>query len=670
MPLPTYPPAQYGQYGYPATPSVPLDTSGYGYAAPPTYPPQQTFPPQMYGQPSMPLPLAPPSQPLQAPGSSATQLSLANFMKLFGTSPDPVTVLPTNAIQRRFKESLPQYATNPIAGAAIGGIVATVACILLTFVLTLIVGAIAGPALRTSASGSSGSITSDPFVGQFFNEGLLNLVAIEHHASLVVSASVTIVSASVTITPPLTLLLLLPALSLVLGGYISASTDYSNQLRYVLTRAAAVGPLYGIILTLVVAVFGTQSLNEQGVTATITTSWTSLLLNSIAIGTVFASIGGLIKLFGRRWRAGTVAYLLSKPHGMIVSSITGALAAVGTGLVLTLPLLALVFGVTDMQLRLGYAMTGADPSSYSSSVNLLLLAVVILSLPLTIAILAFSSGATLNASALGSSILQSTTGSQGTLSILHLPSEARYALVLFLIPAIAYFIGGRAAVRVMGTSATPQNRWQAGALVGVWSSVLMLILGSLSSISLSGSAAGGGGSAAAGLDFGSTFLGTLVVGAVFGVAGTSVSFGSRRQRGPGFWLRAGAVLSLILGIGVPAASYAFILLSGNFPLANFEKAYPFIGGAMLMLPCMCFAAALITALGHLPPGSEGLANAVSPSSVGVSSPASMPLPVSVAATYRPMAMPSDAPTLPPPPIMPPSTLPPMQPPTFPPMPQP
>lgn len=601
-------------------------------------PPSQPLP---YAPPSQPLPYAPPSQPPsytlpgQPPPGMTLNATFASFMRLFGASADPASVQPTNAIQRRFRENLPQYATNPIAGAIAGAVAAVIACIVLNFVFSLILSAVAGPAL--SSSGSA--------VNQILGSGLLNLIALEHHASLTASSNVlAVISVSGTITVPVTLLLVFPAVSLALGGYISASTDYSNQLRYVLTRAAAVGPVYGVLLTLIVAAFGTQKVGTSSdITNSVivlSASWPSLLLYSMLWGTLFTLIGGAIKIFGSRWRVGSLAYLLGKPRGMVTASLTGALAALGTGILISLPLVAFGLGVVDVQQRFPAELAAGQAGSSSGLTIVLLL---LLALPASVILLALGSGASLGSSGATSGALFSQSASSGTgdVSLFSLGASNHLAYLLLLIPIIAYFVGGRVAVRVLNSN-EPGKPLQAGALVGIWSAVLMLVLGAISGVSLDINVGAAGtsslGDVTFGLNAGSTFLATLILGCAAGALGAVVKPRRRARRNPMFWLRLAVMLSVALAVG--ALLLAGVVLTVA-PLPEFKTLTTYVAlvcGALLAIPTLCYAIALIQLIGYLPPGSEQLANSIAPGPSVGGAPISA---VMASASYQPMTPPPD-----------------------------
>jgi len=596
--------------------------------------------------PSQPSPYVPPSQPSaysntipgQQPPSMALNSTFASFMRLFGASADPASVQPSNAVQRRFRENLPQYATNPIAGAIAGAVAAVIACVVLNFVFSLILSAVAGPAVSSSSSASA--------VNQILGSGLLNLIALEHHASLTASANVLVVSVSGSITVPVTMLLAFPAVSLALGGYISASTDYSNQLRYVLTRAAAVGPVYGVLITLIVVAFGTQKVGTSNDVSNsviaLSASWPSLLLYGALWGTLFALIGGAIKIFGSRWRVGSLAYLLSRPRGMVTASLAGALAALGTGILISLPLVAFGLGVVDVQQRFPAELAAGHPGTSSGLTILLLL---LLALPASVITLALGSGASLGSSGATSGALFSQSASSGTgtgdISLFSLGASNHLAYLLLLVPVIAYFVGGRVAVRVLNSN-EPGKPLQAGALVGVWSAVLMLVLGAISGVSLDVNAGVAGTSSLAnatfGLNAGSTFLATLILGCVAGAAGAMVGPRRRRRRNPAFWLRLAVLLSIALALGALLLA-AVVLTLVPLPELNTLTTYvALICGALLAVPTLCYAIALIQLIGYLPPGSEQLANSIAPGPSAGGAPVSA---VMASVSYQPLATPPD-----------------------------
>lgn len=650
---PTYPYGQPSVPLMPAAPGQPLQPAtlpGQQYYAPPSQPFYGTpYSQPLYSGPSsQALPQAYPGQPAgAAPTVAAPKLSMASLTKIFGSSPSAASVQPRNAIQRRFQESLSQYATNPLAGAAIGAVVAAVACIALTFVVNLIIGTAGGSALSTGGQAAD--------VGQILDSGLLNLVAIEHRASIILSANLTIAGASVTIAPPLTILILIPAVCLVLGGYISAATDYSNQLRYVLARAAAVGPVYGILLTLIITVLGSQTVgaSQGGVALTVAVAWPTMLLYGIIWGTLFSLIGGLIKIFGRSWRPGIVAYLLKEPRGMIPASLIGACAAIGTGILISLPVWLFYIGLSSTQTRFPEALAGGTSNSTSGLVLALL---VLLSLPAGIIILAGSSGASINTSAFAGGLLNAgstSSSANSSESLFTLAQGHTIILLAVLIPLIAYVVGGRVAARVLN-SADQQKRLQTGALVGVWSAVLMMLLAAISSFGADASVNAFGTSspvsATVGLNLGSVFLGALILGTVFAVIGVLTNGQPRPQRSPARWTVAGVTLCVVLAIAAPAAGYALPLLGNAVSFDKLNLILELLGGAMLALPALCFTLALIRNISYLPPGSEHLALAVAPSThAGGRSPLSVPLPVGMSTPGAPFG---------PPPTLPPTTLPP------------
>jgi hypothetical protein len=321
-PTPLYgsaPPSQpSGGMEQPYQPYPPPSQPYQGYPPPNQgYPPSQAFPPPNQGY--------PPSQGYPPPSRPYTPPNPSNVLpSIFGETKDPTTVQPSNAVQRSFLTNFQRNATNPLVGGIIGAVAAVLACIVLTFAFLLLVGS----AINSTFAGQSGSVSA--LIGSSLTGNLLNFVALEHHATLALSSSAAGISATVNITLPLTTLLIIPALALMLGGYIAAATDYSNQMRFVIGRAAAVGPFYGALLALIMALFGTQSASSDVLLGTSASysfgpTWPTVLLYGVLWGILFSALGGFIKLFGSRWRAGAVSFLAQQSQAPWVAGLMGAL---------------------------------------------------------------------------------------------------------------------------------------------------------------------------------------------------------------------------------------------------------------------------------------------------------------------------------------------------------
>lgn len=655
-------------------------------------PPQLTMSPQIPGAvAALPMDAGPFADPPPSPISPAQSVPppTTGFESLFGASANPSVVSPTSPTQAALLKQLPFYATNPVAGAIIGAAAAVAACIMLTFVLfALITGMLQLAANATSAHGGGSTLDQLP---QITNLSLLNLLGLMHGATLTAAATGS-ATGSANFTPPLTLLILIPILSCALGGYLSASTDYSNQLRFVLLRAAAVGPLYGVLLTLIIGIFGSQAASIAGTNVTLTIAWPSMLLASIGWGTLAGLIGGMIKIFNRRWRAGTVALLLSQKRSPVVAALVGALAAVGLGIALGMILFifALGAGWVAVQGANAAAHVGADQGivgtlSQASQFSLLfVLALVLLALPGGTWVFSFSSGAPVNGAAISSLFAQ--TGGIASQSLLNLPSGWSELLWLLLfLPIGVYFIGGRVAARLLG-GASGRQQVQVGALVGVFSSLLLAILVALSDINFSGGVGTLGVGASAGGALGpsvaATFVTTLVLGCIFGALGAFYyqPLAYTGQRSPRHFLvpvfivldrltgqplnvrrtfaRAWLYGSLIIAAVAIFFTLLFAGLASNFAqnmvgdISHGERVPGFLlfaaitGGVVLAVPFLGLIIALAVEIASVPPDAATLVKAVAPPAPLIPAPPSAPyqLPTSTYTAPHPMAPPSTPPT--------------------------
>jgi hypothetical protein len=409
--------------------------------------PQQE-PLQPLNQPSYTLPA---SQPFTiAPG-------------LLGPSADPAQVQPTNFVQRLLLTNANQLATNPIAGAILGAVVALLSCILLTVIAFIIV-------LQFSQTETNNLID----FAQILSANFLSLIAIEHGTS--------IVATTLTISLPLTLLLAIPAISCVAGGYVAAATDYSNDLHFAIGRAASMGPIYGLLLAIITAAFGSQDI--LGISYG--PSFGATLFYGVLWGTLFGMIGGLIKISGRTWRPDLIAHVLSKPRGPFTAGIIGGLTGVGFALLLALPLAMFLIGGSLVSSQINSALTATDASSVWKS----LLSIIILSPMITVWLLGFASGSNVD---LGGSfsLFGSPTTTNHAISLLNpetttalINGPGRVALyLLFLLPIIAYYYGGRIAARILGVSQR-DTLIQAVVIAGVTEAIIMVILANMTAISI------------------------------------------------------------------------------------------------------------------------------------------------------------------------------------------
>ena len=475
------------------------------------YPPQQQYPSQLQQYP--PQPQQYPSQqfpPTRPPITPTPSQVLPDF---FGPTLDPSLARPADSAQALFQRNLPQFATNPIAGAIVGGVAAVLGCLILTFLFAAGVGSTLSAALSSSAGGFGGIFTNS------FTSNIFNIIALEHHVGLVLNASISGVAGSMTISLPILLLLAIPATCLVIGGYVAAATDYTNQVRFVIGRAAAVGPVYGVVMATFMTLFGTQSLGGSvyGLSGSVSFGGSafSMLIYGIFWGTLFSSLGGFIKFFGWRWRGGIVAILLSKQRAPFVSGAIGAGAAVGLGVLLMSVLVLLLYGDGSVAAKLFASISGSttDLSATNTALGLLNIVLLLFALPLSIWAFSFASGGGFDTT----TVTNTTTTQTITIFDPHIPHPM---LLLLLIPIIAFFVGGRVAARLTSSN-NAAIQAQAGAFMGVFSGLFLGMLAFLSDINVSGAADLSSISTIGNLGPNpfSTFLGAAVMGAIVGGIG-------------------------------------------------------------------------------------------------------------------------------------------------------
>ncbi len=590
------------------------------------------------------------------PGDAPLTATSQRIDTLFGVSANIAVVEPTNPVQETLKRKLPQYATNPIAGALAGTVVALVATGLLSFILFLI---------SNLLGGSAKDLDTYPLAQALTSVGFLNFVALEHHATLVIGANTDVYSTALAMIQPVPLLLVIPAVSLALGGYISAATDYSNQLRFVLLRAAAVSVGYAALLTVVVAAFGTH----KGADGTpYSAPWLPLLINSFIWAVLFSLVGGMLKIFGAQWRGGTVAYLLSRPRVMGTAAFFGAVAALGTGLALSFVYAIYQLGYAAVD---GSVANAPDPTVANHPLQVFFLALLAQGPGDAITNFALGSGATITS-------LTSTS-----YSLFKLPADALISpWLLALLPLAAFIVGGRTAARVMHTT-DPAKGAQAGALMGVISAFLLVLVTSVAttteaqtadgSTGVSLFAQGSASTQTSGPNPISTFIAALIVGVILGALGgyfarplpalptrsflaSALALGDaltgRTTKTPRAaaraWLYGAALVSILALIGgivydLVTASLAHRAIGTSTDLhkvIGFANTAGVLSGLVLTVPLLVFAAALLIDLGSLPANATQLAQMIVPPA-----PPAPEMPPS--APYQPQQMTYTGPYMPP-----------------------
>lgn len=428
--------------------------------------------------------------------------------RIFGPRPILGTpVLRTNWVQRHLLPAQPTTAGSPWFGALAGA----VAAFLITLVLSILFSLTAGPGIDSLFDQLYSSPTATV---NFFSNPLL--VFASAHLSEI---NFTYPGNTAGVGLPITLLSLFPMLGLFLGGSIAASTDFTGRRLFSIMRGASIGAPYAL-LTFIASLIASSTFNAT----IIAPNAGSAFLYALLGGAVFGALGGA--WHARRLPRGPVTgqtRLSTRIHGALV----GAGVAIGITFALCLLLTVILFinaqGNTSTSLASTPGFTGGLCSNSSqvaseiiayyglSNANLPVLLLSLVISPLEILwLMALSLGAPLQASEGTASV---SIGLFGT----NCPPgpQAQFLYLLLLIPAIALFLGGRAAARV----AHPRTEGEAAGvafLMAIALAILMLLVVFLATFSLTVSTV----SASIGPSAGGTILASLIFGCTLGSLGS------------------------------------------------------------------------------------------------------------------------------------------------------
>lgn len=520
-------------YGQPLTPSAQP-----AYSTPPSQPPYGQ--PAYTAPPSQPLYTTPPSQPVYAPPPSQPLYgqpaapSQPLFTTVFGPDADPMgaPAAPSTPLQEYMTRNLPrQYALNKWFTALLGAIAAVISGLILTALAQSLWGNAIKGLLGLAPTPESISSTLDSYGQALLTPDLLKLFAIEHHVPLVISASVSAagpVNASlggdVTLNLPLTGLIIIPALALTLGGYVSATSGYTRQARYAIARGALIAPFYAVA-TAILAAMGSSSisgglLSESG-SVTIAPAVFPAVIYGLLWGAIFGALGGWIHHSGRAWLSSAVQSLQSVQtlqRKRAAGAVAGAVAAYLCGVLLFIA--AGIGGIAFLLIHTA-ATTTINLAQLQSGTqgNPALIAFLAITMAPVLAVwaLAVASGAPLQTF----TSIPGGSGSSGATSIglfgTHQAIPGLLWLIL-LIPAIAYIAGGRIAARVAQAD-RPDSAFIAGALMAVPLSIITAAAAWLTSVSFDINFLGQSGSVGFSPSIGGTFLAVLIFGAVAGGIG-------------------------------------------------------------------------------------------------------------------------------------------------------
>jgi hypothetical protein len=356
------------------------------------------------------------------------------------------------------------------------------------------------------------------------------------------TASVTPVSASISnslsVTPPATVFLLIPVLGLLFGGYFAASTDYTGRRLFSMMRGASVCLVYALLallLSFVTSVdLSTSSGSSSATTLTIAPDALSVFLNSLLCGLIFGALGGYLR--ARSFPTATTGPL-NRRNTRLRAAWAGArfsltvLFSICLALVLALYLLAQIGGPTlqsEGSVSLGTsrpstchiflqqpatAPSPTLPSSLSSNGLSGPAWFLVDSPPLAGWVMALSLGAPLQLTGGGlGAVLNTSIGLIG--ADCGPGTKGALLYLLLVIPAIAFFLGGRRAARFAYDS-TAAEATGTGLLLAGMAALGMVVIAFISSITAS--------VLGVSISFGPSLLwsliATLLYGAIFGVPG-------------------------------------------------------------------------------------------------------------------------------------------------------
>lgn len=421
-------------------------------------------------------------------------------------------------------------------GAVVGALIAFALVLLLSIAFSLTLG-------QTLDQGSFGTISTGQVGNSVFVAGSdssvsfysnpLILLAYAHRTTINLNGSAgtlgTTLTASASVTPPITLLLLIPAIGLIFGGYFAASTNYSGRRLFSITRGASIGILYAL-LVLLISLVASTSITISTTSVNFSPDALSAFLSGLACGVVFGALGGALQ--GRSIPPIAQARPVSRARARIRGALVGSAWALGIYFVLCLILVLALYVVAQVggpalhtqgtpslttsnstcQVFLQQPDSSAQPILQNNFATHL--SFVLESPALALWVMTVSTGAPLQISASGVAL---TIGYFNTSCQ---PGPDGILLYLFLLlPAASIFLGGWLAAR-SAQPGTSQEAAGIGLLMAPTLAILLLLFSLLASISVTISLFSLSSTANFGPAVGWTLLAGLLFGGVFGVLGS------------------------------------------------------------------------------------------------------------------------------------------------------
>jgi hypothetical protein len=565
------------------------------------------------------------------PSPSQLQLQASTGSQLQRMLPQSLPLYPPSPMQRLLVQVFqPVRASNAFFGAVLGALVAAIGGAFLAGIYLACAHALVPQDLLHIANVTDNETVVDIMLGILplhspLRESL-QLFLIMHGVgtTIQVSAAYAQISGagSFTFIRPLNGLLFIPALLLTLGGYISASTDFANHPRTSLLRGAAIALPYTLVLfILLLIVDGTIPVDylqtnlsqylSSAVIATLNMDGLSLLAFGLLWGALFGALGASLKLARGQWRHLLFRFLHTNRYARVSSMITGAFAATGVGV--SLSLLVLCCSVVFIALASSPLVAGSSGNPLWSWQPLLLLGIAYVPLlAVNLFLLSFGAPVHLTTACSGynslfSSLCTYSSGTHVTLAIFgstpKLPEAySPWIYALLAIPAISLFLGGRVSAHLSDVREAGAAAWQ-GALIAVPFTLLMMVLTSIVTATVnftltatgSGDFSSGNFSAftlTAGVGAFDLFLWALLFGAVFGALGGAYQASAMKA----------ATSRFLMALAVPfktlsrSAYYHLDRLAGLPPTAQRSAIQNAVYGTFLCTLCLLIAAGIVGGL--------------------------------------------------------------------------
>lgn len=432
----------------------------------------------------------------------------------------------------------PTLANNAAVGIILGGIVAIIAGAGLTALLLTIVHIFFPTAAQMSTASSSAGI---PTLEQIeYTIGIVPLhVSLRDTLQLFlviqgvgihvqygnVGAAGTSVS-SYGYNSPLHGLLVLPALTLTLGGFLAASTDLQNKVRVSLLRGAAIALPYTALLFILATQVNGNIPDSNGLVntnnGTITMDTLTLLIFGLLWGALFGVLGALLKVAGGQWQRTIYHFLHNNSRPQVIGMTVGAGVASSLGIALSLLVVTCFLAYASLSTPFIQRIT-----CNSAVWQIMTTWGITQSLFHAVNLFAFSFGApvTLVNQFGQQSACFYTSDPQTTWSLFdsHLALNG-WRYLLLLLPLISLFFGGRASVALARSRAVGPAALQ-GAAIALPFTLFMIFFTTISSLNINNVTGSAGSSTmrtlveSAGVGGFDLLFWALLSGAIFGMLG-------------------------------------------------------------------------------------------------------------------------------------------------------